>query len=75
MSLTVCKYLEIPKELYDDFESCSVEYQEDTGSSGEMVYSYYFEVPDDASDELLESMGWEIGQQIDLPLHVFSDDQ
>lgn len=39
-----------------------------------MIYSYYFEVPSDASTELLEIMDWEIGQVIsDIPAELFEN--
>ncbi|PSW05442.1 hypothetical protein [Photobacterium lipolyticum] len=40
-----------------------------------MVYSYYFEVPQDVTEELLNSMSWSKGQLIsDIPVHVFENE-
>lgn len=39
-----------------------------------MTYSYYFEVPEDTSDELLSAMHWAIGDTIELPVHVVEAD-
>lgn len=44
------------------------------GSTGDMTYSYYFEVPEDTSDELLSAMHWAIGDTIELPVHVVEAD-
>ena len=60
--------------LEDSFLSLSLEYHENTGSTGDMTYSYYFEVPEDTSDELLSAMNWAIGDTIELPVHVVEAD-
>lgn len=71
MSL-LADYLGITEEELDDLD---IELHEDTGSSGEMVYGYYFEVSDTLSEELLEEMGWTPGQTIYVPLNVVNDDR
>lgn len=48
----------------DQLEELNIEFHEDTGSSGEVTYSYYFYVPESTSEEILESKGWEIGELI-----------
>ncbi len=58
---SVAAYLEVPAHLEDSFLSLSLEYHENTGSTGDMTYSYYFEVPEDTSDELLSAMNWGLG--------------
>ena len=71
---SVAAYLEIPADLEDSFLSLSLDYHENTGSTGDMTYSYYFEVPEDTSDELLSAMHWAIGDTIELPVHVVEAD-
>lgn len=67
-------YLGLTDEQYEELD---LELHEDTGSSGEMVYSYWFYVPDYTSDEILEVTGWKKGQIINgIPVYVVdsSDD-
>lgn len=69
----IAEYLEIPDEYADEFDSLDIEYSSNEGSSGEMIYSHYFEVPQDISQELLDLMGWTIGQAIrDIPVNIFN---
>lgn len=65
------KELKIPEEFHDEYLSWGIEYSEDTGSSGEMCYGYYFYVPEDASIEILNAMDWEQGECIRLSLNAF----
>jgi len=70
----IAEYLEIPDEYVDEFDSLGIEYLSDEGSSGEMVYSYYFEVPQGISQELLDLMDWTIGKIIrDIPVNIFDE--
>lgn len=75
MTDTVAEYLGIPEELKELFLSLDIEYQEDTGSSGEMTYGYYFLVPRDTPEELLEEMEWTVGTTIELPLNIFDEEE
>ncbi|WP_194206791.1 hypothetical protein [Superficieibacter sp. 1612_C1] len=45
----------------------------DTGYSGEMPYSYYFNVPEDTPKEILEEKGWSVGERIEIDLNFFDD--
>ncbi|HHQ4578364.1 hypothetical protein ACSZN2_22095 [Aeromonas hydrophila] len=48
-----------------------MELNENTGNSGDMVYCYWFIVPDTTSDDILEKTGWKIGQMVDdIPVWV-----
>lgn len=47
--------------------------EEDTGNSGDMVYSYYFNVPEGTTEEVLNAKDWEVGERIELP-HWFFDE-
>jgi hypothetical protein len=54
-------YLGLTDDQYDELDP---ELQEDMGHSGEMLYSYWFYVPEHASSEILEVTGWRVGQLI-----------
>lgn len=70
----IVEYLDIPDDLINDFESLDIEYIGDEGSSGDMIYSYYFEVSPETSEELQEAMGWSIGQLVrDIPVHILDN--
>ncbi|MCG9575360.1 hypothetical protein L1D14_03830 [Vibrio tubiashii] len=59
----------------DELSSMSIELIANTGSSGDAVYSYWFEVPDDTPKELLEKNDWKVGQTIDdIPVWVVDGD-
>ena len=45
------------------------------GSSGDMTYGYYFEVPEDTSEALLCAMRWDVGDTVELPLNIFDVDE
>jgi hypothetical protein len=71
----IAEYLEIPDDYLDEFTSLDIEYLDDEGSSGDMVYSHYFKVPQDTSQELLEAMNWDKGKTIgDIPPSTFEDE-
>ena len=72
---SVAEYLEIPPDLVDDFFSLDLEYHADMGSSGDMTYGYYFEVPEDTSEALLCAMRWDVGDTVELPLNIFDVDE
>lgn len=64
----LAEYLNITQEQLDEL---GLEIQEDSGSSGEMVYSYWFEVPESVSLEIMEATGWKPGQIINnIPLNA-----
>lgn len=65
----LARYLNISDDQLDEL---NLELLENTGSSGETVYSYYFYVPMDVPAEILELTGWVPGQMIDgIPINVF----
>lgn len=65
------EYLGITEEQLDELDP---EFHEDSGSSGDMVYSFYFNVPEGASEEVLEATGWKVGDLInDIPTSLFDD--
>ena len=66
--LKLANYLNISE---NQLEELNLEIHEDTGSTGEMNYSYWFEVPEDISEEITNITGWKPGQVIsDIPLDV-----
>lgn len=70
----IVEYLDIPNDLINDFECLDIEYHSDGSSSDEMTYSYYFEIPSDTSEELLNAMGWSIGEFVrDIPEHILDN--
>lgn len=70
----IVEYLDIPNDLINDFECLDIEYHSDGGSSDEITYSYYFEIPSDTSKELLKAMGWSIGEFVrDIPAHILDN--
>jgi hypothetical protein len=59
----------------EQFEELDIELHADTGSSGEMVYSYFFDVPEHTSDEILDVTGWKVGQLINgIPIWVVENE-
>lgn len=70
----IAEYLEIPDEYVEEFDSLDIDYSSGEGSTGDMVYSYYFEIPQDTSQELLDVMNWDIGLKIcDIPVSVLEN--
>ncbi|GHG07776.1 hypothetical protein [Thalassotalea marina] len=68
----LANYLGITDEQLEELD---LEIQGDYGSSGEMLYSYYFEVPEHAPSDVLEITGWKVGQVINsIPLSVFPEE-
>ncbi|WP_417356614.1 MULTISPECIES: hypothetical protein [Gammaproteobacteria] len=60
---------------HDELIELDVEFLEDMGSSGEMVYGYYFVVPEHASPEILAKTGWSVGQTVEVSLNAFDSDE
>jgi len=59
----------------DQYEQLDIELEEDTGSSGEMVYSYHFYVPENTPEDVLLLTGWKLGQLINgIPKNVVEDE-
>lgn len=60
----------------DELESIPLhpeDLQENTGHSGDMVYEYYFYVPDTTPVEILNKKGWKIGDCIYVSINVFDE--
>ena len=58
----------------DEFDFMGIEFHEDTGSSGDMVYSYYFNVPEGTPLDILDRNSWDIEKIIlGVPIHFFTN--
>ncbi|WNC67540.1 ATP-binding protein [Thalassotalea nanhaiensis] len=65
---TLAEYLDLTEE---ELESMDLTLEENTGHSGEMVYSFYFNVPEGTPTYILEKKGWQIGQSVcDIPIEL-----
>lgn len=71
----IAKSIGIPIELWGDFDCLDIDYNEDTGSHDEMVYGYYFIVPEDAAPELLKAMEWDVGDSIAVDKWVIENEE
>ncbi|MGV2879434.1 hypothetical protein D9O29_01480 [Pantoea vagans] len=71
----LAKFLNLTDEQLEDSGIDEDLIQEDTGSSGEMTYSYYFNVPEETSSEVLEEKQWEVGDRVEIPLWFFDEDE
>ncbi|MFK5892933.1 MAG: hypothetical protein QM504_06905 [Pseudomonadota bacterium] len=69
----LANYLGISEEQLEELD---LKVHEDTGSSGEMVYSFWLELPEDISEEIMTITGWKPGQIIsDIPVSVLEGDE
>ncbi|MBK4723918.1 hypothetical protein [Pantoea agglomerans] len=69
----LAKFLDLTDEQLEEFGIDEDSIHEDSGNSGDMVYSYYFNVPEDMDKEILEEKGWRIGDRIELPIWLFDE--
>ncbi|ELM3617657.1 hypothetical protein RYR54_003342 [Aeromonas sobria] len=68
----LAQYLGITDDEWDDM---GAELNANT-SRDDMVYSYWFEIPYGASEDLLEKTGWKVDQMIDdIPVSVVDCDE
>lgn len=67
--------LEIPEEWQDEFISWEVEFHDCSGSSGDMVYGYYFSVPEEANIEFLKVMEWKLGESVELSINALDQEE
>ena len=66
------QHLEISNE---DWDAMGVELHANTGSNDEGPYCYWFEVPENTPEEILEKTGWKVGQTVnDIPVEVVDVD-
>ncbi|MBZ5486917.1 hypothetical protein HW452_05195 [Halomonas aquamarina] len=59
----------------DEVEEVGIEdlIDEDTGSSGETTYSYYFNVPENTPKHILDKKAWSVGDRVELSLNTFDE--
>lgn len=70
----LAKFLDLTDEQLEESGIDEDLIQEDTGNSGDMVYSYYFNVPEETSKEVLDEKHWEVGDRIEIPLWFFENE-
>ena len=72
ISKELADYLEITLEQLEEMDP---EIMEDTGMSGDMVYSYFFNVPENTPPEVLRAKKWKIGDLVtDIPRDLIEAD-
>ncbi|HBX5829880.1 TPA: hypothetical protein MH615_06470 [Klebsiella pneumoniae] len=69
----LAEYLDLTDEELLDMGLDEDQIYPDTGSSGEMIYSYYFNVPEETPNEILKSKGWSVGDRIEIDLNYFDE--
>ncbi|MGJ3495292.1 hypothetical protein ACR9PT_12060 [Piscirickettsia salmonis] len=67
MSKEIADYLGITEEEYLELEP---ELEPNTGSTGEMIYNYYFYVTDEMPSHLLKKKSWKAGDFIEVPIDI-----
>jgi hypothetical protein len=59
-----------------EWEEMGAELNANTGNNDGMTYSYWFIVPDNTSEEILEKTGWQVGQMVDeIPIELVDNDR
>lgn len=69
----LAEYLELTDEDLEEMGIDDEDILPDEGSSGETVYSYYFNVPEDTPDHILAKKGWSLGERVEIDLNYFDD--
>lgn len=72
---TIAESIGIPDELWDDFDSLDIDFNQDTGSHDEMTYGYWFTVPEDTPSDLLIAMDWKVGDSVTVDKWVIENDE
>lgn len=65
--------LELTDDELDSIPLSPEDLEENTGHSGDMVYEYYFYVPDTTPEDILSKKGWKIGECVYLSINVFDE--
>lgn len=58
----------------EELQELDLEIHENAGSSGEMIYGYYFVVSESIPPEILEKTTWNIGDTVNIPINAMDDD-
>lgn len=73
--LKLAKFLGLTDEQLEESGIDEDLLQPDSGSSGDMVYSYYFNVPEETPEEILEEKEWKVGDRIEIPIWFFDEEE
>lgn len=71
----LAEYLELTDEELEDMGLDEDDIYPDEGNSGEMIYSYYFNVPENTPDHILAKKNWSLGQRVEIDLSYFDDQE
>ncbi|MFQ1688514.1 hypothetical protein [Aeromonas veronii] len=63
--------LGLTQEEYEELEQAGIVWELDEGSSGESPNSYYADVPEGVSPEILKAKGWKVGDSLRVSLWAF----
>lgn len=63
--------LNIPEEHREEFVLWDVEIHDYTGSNNQTCYEHFFYVPDEASKDILNDMGWTKNQCVYLSTDIY----
>ena len=69
----LAEYLELTDEELEEMDLDEDDIYPDEGNSGEMVYSYYFIVPENTPDHILGKKDWSLGDRVEIDLGYFDD--
>jgi len=70
----LAEYLDLTDEELEEIGLDEDDIFPDTGNSGDMIYSYYFNVPEQTPQHILEKKGWVIGERVEIDRNFFDDD-
>lgn len=69
----LASYLKLTDEQLEEMGLDEDQIFADTGSSGEMIYSYYFNVPEETPNKILKKKKWAIGDRVEIDLNYFDE--
>lgn len=68
-------YLDLTDDQLDEMGLDEDGIHEDTGNSGDMTYSYYFNVPEGTPEDILQEKGWKVGDRVEIPVWIFGESE
>lgn len=69
----LAEYLELTDEELEEMGLDEDDIYPNESKSGEMIYSYYFIVPENTPDYILGSKDWSLGDRVEIDLNYFDD--
>ncbi|EOV4178207.1 hypothetical protein ACONW8_004079 [Yersinia enterocolitica] len=69
----LAKELGITEEDLEEMDLNPEDLGEDYGNSGEMLYSYYFKVPESTPEHVLKDKGWKVGETVSVSRNTFDE--